>query len=119
MTSASASIPGIHPATRLLTPASTAVTTSDTSNRNATPQTSENDSNRSFTSVRVPPSDLRPGTFQIVSSALCKSEKTPDAPKNSTTTATAVAMIPCVWDELFSTICSTNDAASVPIVSRN
>ena len=117
--SASTSIPGIHPATRLFTPANTAVTTSDTSSRNAVPHTSENESSRSLTRARTPPADFFPGTFQMVSSALCKSANTPDAPKNSTASATTVAMIPFVSDVLFSTICSTNAAASVPIVPRN
>ena len=118
-TSANATVPGIHPVTRLLIPASTAVTTSDTSNKNAAPHTSENEISRSFTRVRMPPFGSRPGTFQMVLSALWRSANTPDAPKNNTRKAITVATIPCDCDALLMTICSTKLAASTPMVSRN
>lgn len=60
---------GIQPAIVLLSPASTALTTSETSSRNAVPHTSENDRSRPRTSDRKPPSRFFPGTFQIVFSA--------------------------------------------------
>src|SRR6478736_844306 len=71
------------------TQVSAALTTSETSNKNATPTTSVNEKKRSLTMPQTP----RPGlgaTSQTVFNAPCSSPNTPDAPNSSTTTPTEI-----------------------------
>src|SRR6478735_8659590 len=70
-----------------------ALTTSETSNKNATPTTNVNEKKRSLTMPQMP----RPGlgaTSQTVFKAACSSPKTPDAPNSNTTTPTAMLSTP-------------------------